>query len=414
MVQLANTLIDKDAYLIIVSGEDKDTLSIQPYNKVQAKASQNLLDTQLKSTIGNVVLAGITSPIAQNFASQALPASTLGRINSSLYDIMADGKISNQEVAEDFIGSCTNALDNMVTDLGFPTPSALYSAIMPTGSGVISKDLAPKFLNLFGKQSEKEIQAVDVANQNLKNVVIIKLKLVQGDDESLPITIPTRKTEDNFNIATSINNENPERTFDAKIVHNETKGVNMYDIKRQLKDIRDLRQHVDIYICDSDVLEIEIVKDCLLSTLNFSVEDKNALACNIGFTKVPQWTVKIDTTLDKSLGNSKNTVSVSNTSKNGKTTPSRKVTKNSSLKNKATKVQNIKNFTVGNITGYGVINKLLNAYKDANSKGDTSQASLYLKTLTDLLNQNKANYGHTFDTTEVKKIIQNGGTVIKI
>ena len=144
--------ITPDAYLMIVYGKDKDTIKVKQYDVKVKKSSKNLLDTPLKSNIATVALAGLTSSIGQNIAGKALSNATLGRINSSIYDIMSDGKISVPEVAEDFIGSCTNAIDNVATDMGLPTPSSLYTALMPGGTGVISKDLA----NLLGKKMDAE------------------------------------------------------------------------------------------------------------------------------------------------------------------------------------------------------------------------------------------------------------------
>lgn len=185
--------IGNDSYLTIIYGKDKDNYSVLPYNIQQQQQSQSFLDKTINTgIIGKVGMALWTSPITQNIASKALPNSVLGRVNSSIYDIMADGKISVGEVAEDFIGNCTNVLDNMATDLGFPTPSGLYNAIKPNGTGVISKD----FLNLFAKKSKEENDEIEkLQKENEGNIFIIKLKLITSDDESLPISIPTRKTE---------------------------------------------------------------------------------------------------------------------------------------------------------------------------------------------------------------------------
>ena len=138
MVQDANVELENDAYLMIVYGEERDKVSVKPYNVKVAKSSRNLLNTVLKSNIATVALAGFTSKIGQNIAGKALSTATLGRINSSVYDIMSDGKINVAEVAEDFIGSCTNSIDNVATDLCFPTPYSLYTALMQSGFDVIS------------------------------------------------------------------------------------------------------------------------------------------------------------------------------------------------------------------------------------------------------------------------------------
>lgn len=404
------TFIEKDSYLIIVSGDNKDDIFIQEYEKNTANNSQNLLNNKLGKTLGNIALMGYTSPIAQNYASKIVSNATLGRINSSIYDIMADGQISNQEVAEDFIGSCTNALDNMFTDLGFPTPSALYSAISPNGSGVISKDLTSTFLKLFSNQSQNEIISKNKESSELKNIIIIKLKLVQSDNESLPISIPTRKTENNFNIATSINNNNPERSFETVIVHNERKNINMYEIKSQLKKIREEKKHVNIYVCDNDVKEIEILNNYLLSNLDFSVRDANSLDCSISFAEVPQWTVKIDTSLDKSLGYNSSSGGNGGVGSN----KNKRSQTSDSLKNKSTEVQSIQNFTFGTESSYDWASNSVEQYNKAKLIGNESAMNHFVKSLTDAANMNKANFGHKFSETEVRQILDAGGKAIKI
>lgn len=303
--------IGNDAYLIIIAGLNKDKYQCAKFNAQQKNNSQNLLNTPLKNTMARVALAGATSQIAQHFASKALPTALLGRINSSLYDIMSDGVVTTDEVAEDFIGSCTNQLDNVATNLGLPTPSALYTAIKPGGSGVISKD----FVNTFMKSTQQSDTEANIQEAEQKNVFIVKLRLIQNDSQKLGIEIPTKKTEKNFNIATAINNQNMERSFDAQIVHADNKKTNMYDIKHKLEKIRDLKEHIDVYINDKDVLENEVFKDVLLSDLEFSVENKNVLSCSLSITKVPEWDVIIDTTLDKSLSNTKTSNSNKTTNK---------------------------------------------------------------------------------------------------
>ena len=134
-----------------------------------------------------MALAGLTSSIGQNIAGKALSNATLGRINSSIYDIMSDGKISVPEVAEDFIGSCTNAIDNVATDMGLPTPSSLYTALMPGGTGVISKD----FANLLGKKMDAENKQEE-EKLNEGEYTVLKFKIVTGDKENWSMDIPTR------------------------------------------------------------------------------------------------------------------------------------------------------------------------------------------------------------------------------
>lgn len=394
--------IEKDAYLIIVAGEQKDELEVFPYSKLNANSSANLLNTALKQNIANVVMAGVSSPIAQNFASKHLPNALLGRLNSSIYDIMADGEIHCEEVAEDFIGSCTNQLDNVATDMGFPTPSALYNALKPsTATGVISKDVV-KFVSSFSKASKKENEDKenDINNAE-KNVIVVKLKLVQEDTENLGIEIPSRKTENNFNIATAINNQNLERTFEAKIVHNDRKSVNMIDVKNRLKVIRDMKDHVNVYICDEDIKELEIIENCLLSSLSFGVEHKNSLNCSIGFTKVPQWEVKLDATMNKSLSN--NATSGSN----------RTTTENSNAKNKNQKVEMPKQFVLGNQSGYDRAKYAVEKYNEYAQSGDTGQMDYYKKEIYNALSDNKANQGFGWTPELIDKALNSGAKVVK-
>lgn len=329
-VSEGENIISNDSYVVIVAGDDRDSYGVAGFNRQEANKAENLLNTALKRTIANVVMAGITSPIAQRIAGRNLSSATMGRIYSSIYDIMADGKITKAEVAEDFIGSCTNALDNMATKLGFPTPSSLYDAITPSGKGVISKDFVSKFSEQLGIENKKADQQVS----SNKNVLIIKLKLINSDTEDLGIDIPTRKTEKNFNIATSINNQNKVKTIEAVIVNNERKGVYMYQIKNQLQYIRDKKEPINVFINDADVGVNELLDGCLLSGLSFGTQEMNALSCTLSFTEVPDWDVKIDATLDKSLGGSTGgNIKKTAIKKKGKTAVKNK-TSNSSVKNK--------------------------------------------------------------------------------
>lgn len=395
-------VVTHDAYLILVAGEKRAEISVAPFDKNVANSSSNLLNTGLKNAVAKGIMAGVTSPIAQNLASKYLPSAVLGRINSSLYDIMADGQIQTQEVAEDFIGSCTNALDNVATDLGFPTPSALYSAISPKGTGVISKDLVGAFTNAFSKRSAEQNDELNNQQENLpENLLIVKMRLVQSDTENLGINIPTRKTEKNFNIATAVNNENLERTFEAKIVHNDNKGLNMIELKNRLKTIREMRNYIDVYICDSDINEIEFLPDCLLSSLSFDIEDKNCLSCSLGVTKLPQWDVTIDATLDKSL------------SQPSTATTKRKVSGNNA-KNKKVVTKAPKDFIIASKSAELACKDHLEKYQTALTNHNTKESAYQLTKLTNALNRNFANQRTNFTETQVSNMVKGGATVIKI
>lgn len=280
--------ITPDAYLMIVYGKDKDTIRVKQYDVKVKKSSKNLLDTPLKSNIATVALAGLTSSIGQNIAGKALSNATLGRINSSIYDIMSDGKISVPEVAEDFIGSCTNAIDNVATDMGLPTPSSLYTALMPGGTGVISKD----FANLLGKKMDAENKQEE-EKLNEGEYTVLKFKIVTGDKENWSMDIPTRKTEKGFEIATAINNHNKTKDFEVLLCTNDKAGTDMYQIKNQLEELRSQKVPFDVYVNDKDVYNQYKLSNCLFSSLDFNPNGKNALNCSMSVVEMPEWDVEI-------------------------------------------------------------------------------------------------------------------------
>ena len=280
--------ITPDAYLMIVYGKDKDTIKVKQYDVKVKKSSKNLLDTPLKSNIATVALAGLTSSIGQNIAGKALSNATLGRINSSIYDIMSDGKISVSEVAEDFIGSCTNAIDNIATDMGLPTPSSLYTALMPGGTGVISKD----FANLLGKKMDAENKQEE-EKLNEGEYTVLKFKIVTGDKENWSMDIPTRKTEKGFEIATAINNHNKTKDFEVLLCTNDKAGTDMYQKKNQLEELRSQKVPFDVYVNDKDVYNQYKLSNCLFSSLDFNPNGKNALNCSMSVVEIPEWDVEI-------------------------------------------------------------------------------------------------------------------------
>ena len=280
--------ITPDAYLMIVYGKDKDTIKVKQYDVKVKKSSKNLLDTPLKSNIATVALAGLTSSIGQNIAGKTLSNATLGRINSSIYDIMSDGKISVSEVAEDFIGSCTNAIDNIATDMGLPTPSSLYTALMPGGTGVISKD----FANLLGKKMDAENKQEE-EKLNEGEYTVLKFKIVTGDKENWSMDIPTRKTEKGFEIATAINNHNKTKDFEVLLCTNDKAGTDMYQKKNQLEELRSQKVPFDVYVNDKDVYNQYKLSNCLFSSLDFNPNGKNALNCSMSVVEIPEWDVEI-------------------------------------------------------------------------------------------------------------------------
>lgn len=314
MVEESKITLNNKAYLTIVYGSARDKVKITPYKTDVKKSTKNLLDTPMKSNIATVALAGITSSVGQNLAGKKLSNATLGRINSSIYDIMSDGKIHIQEVAEDFIGSCTNTLDNMFTDLGYPTPSALYTALMPFGSGVISKD----FSNLLGKKMDGENKQKNQL-ENEGDYDILQLPLVTSDKETWSIDIPTRKTEKGFEIATSVSNHNTTKDFDVLLCSNNSRT--MYELKNTLWQIKNSKEPFDIYIADNDVQEHYTLKNCLFSNLDFTPNGRNTLNCSLSVVQIPEWDIQI-VKLDSTY---KGKYSTANTTQVGASTNASKV-----------------------------------------------------------------------------------------
>lgn len=290
--------IENDAYLIIVWNDKDEEITINDYPPKVAATSQNLLNQNItnptsKSNIqaiaGRLAMAGYTSSIAQNFASKKVPSALLGRLNSSVYDIMSDGKISNAEVADDFVRSCTNALDTTAIKMGFPSASTLYNAIKPDGSGILSKDFGTNFSQSTQQETEEEIIK---KNDQSTNALVLKFKLITGDNETWGSSIPVRSTENGINLVSNIQNDNISKDLDVYIVNNEKKGIDVYDIKAKLKRIRDSKKTFDVYINDSDLRKQEVFKNCLFESLSVSVEGKNALKATFNLSQIPEWSIK--------------------------------------------------------------------------------------------------------------------------
>ena len=300
--------ITNDSYLIIVYRDFEDTLVLDfPVKDAEdtAKAIDNA-STKAKTSTGQKLLklvsAGVTSSIAQNMASKIeLPNSVKGRIQSSLYDIVADGKISKLEVAEDFIGSCTNELDSTAIAMGFPTSQALYEAIGPDGAGVISQDFLKKF------QKKSEIVAGEKLAQRNKvaqDISVLKFKLITGDSESWGFGLPSRKTEKGFNIVDAIERENITRDFQISIIQGDYSGItDMYVAKAAVEYVADQQVPFDVYVNDANNNYTEILKHCFFSGITWETEGVNCLNASINITKIPEYEVKTETVSGGSNGN---------------------------------------------------------------------------------------------------------------
>ena len=297
--------IDNDSYLIIVGG-DSSAINIKDYSEEKKTYTKDFLNqaTQVNG-IGKAVVAGYTSPIAQNLVSKFLPDSTLGRINSSLFDIIKDGKVSSDEVLEDFISSCNGELDTVAIGLGLPSVSTLYSALAPNGSGVIATD----FLDSFSKVSNDTVEEETlVQNTNSGNATIIKLKLVISDSESYSSSLPKRRTEKGFNFVDYVNNEFPNFEFQAILGGI---GHDLYTVKEALISLRKDKAPFNVFVNDKYNNKQYMVENCLFSSLNFGtgVESANSKTCSISFEPIPEGELR-----STKLENISNSISSSNSS----------------------------------------------------------------------------------------------------
>ena len=292
--------VTNDSYLIIVY-RDFDDILVSDFSAKEAEDTAKAMDnaaSKTKTSTGQKLLklvgAGVTSSIAQSMASKiSLPNSVKGRIQSSLFDIVADGKISKLEVAEDFIGSCTNELDSTAIDMGFPTSQALYEAIGPDGAGVISQD----FLKKFQKKSET-VAGEKLAQRNkvAQDISVLKFKLVTGDSESLNFGLPSRKTEKGFNIVEAIEQENLTRDFQISIIQGDYSGVtDMYVAKTMVEYVANQQIPFDIYVNDANNSYTEILKHCFFNSITWETEGVNCLNASINITKIPEYEIKTET-----------------------------------------------------------------------------------------------------------------------
>ena len=322
-------LINNDSYLIIVY-KDFDSIIVNTYSDKVAKDIEQTMNASAsvsKTSTGQKLLklagVGLTSSIARSMASKIeLPNAVKGRIQSSLYDIIADGKISKLEVAEDFIGSCTNELDSTAIAMGFPTSQALYEAIGPDGAGVISQDFLKKFQE---KSTEVEGEKLTQKNKVAQDLTTLKFKLITGDSESWSFGLPSRKTEKGFDIVDAIENENKTRDFDISIVQGDYSGItDMYQVKSLIdEEIRTKKIPFDVYINDKNNNKQEVLKHCFFTGVTWETEGVNCLNASISITQIPEYEVR--------------TEKVKGTSKTASRTASRKQKKASSNKSNQAK-----------------------------------------------------------------------------
>lgn len=311
-------IIDSDSYLIIVGG-DSSAITIADYSEEDRTFTKTIFEKVTKeSGLSKALTAGYASPIAQNLVSKFLPPAVLGRVNSSLFDIIKDGKVKSEEVLEDFITSCTGELDSVAIGLGLPSPTALYDMLKPDGSGVPQKD----FLDTFTRANiDRTITNELVQNTNSGNTTIIKMKLVISDNESYSSSLPKRRTEKGFNFVDYVNNEFPNYEFSAILGGI---GNSLYSVKEALIALRKDKVPFKVFINDKYNDKQYMVENCLFSSLTFGtgVESANSKTCSMSFEPIPEGEIKTVKLGNINVGDSRNQKKGNKSvSKNTKVTP---------------------------------------------------------------------------------------------
>lgn len=391
--------IGNDSYIVIVANKGDAQVKVADY---PADTSSNLAsimggNSVLSSTL-RVLDAGWNSDIARSLLSNtSIPTATLGRITSSVSDIMTTGRPTAQAVWEDTVNSLTNSIDEVAIDMGFPSLTALSNAINPSGSPLSPSNIA-KFGNslknkLAGKSAigENKINDANALNgDSTSNVIIVKLPLCTSDKETWSSSLPSKKTENGFDIVTSVQNDNLAKDFTVLVNDKTIAGSNMYATRDLLYDIWQRKYTFDVYVCDSDIRENRVYEHCMFQNVTLATTGQNSLTIDLSIIKIPEWTVKVQK-LDKSQ-----VQNGSSSSSNGKT---RKTTSAKSSKVKANKTastQRAGNSNAKSKNNNAEINSVLKDYASLRDldKSTNSRTSIGCK---NTYNQKLKKLGYTKD-----------------
>ena len=336
--------IGNDSYIVIVANKGEQQVKVADYpmdvraNMANIMSGSNPLGSTLR-----VMDAGWNSDIARSLLSNSsIPTPVIGRITSSISDIISTGRLTSTAVWEDAWGSITNSIDEVAIDMGFPSATALSNAINPNSPPLSAKNIA-KFGNalknkLTKKQSigEQKINDSDISiGEGLSEVIIVRLPLCTSDKETWTSSLPSKKTEQGFDIVTSVQNDNLEKDFTVLINDKTIVGLNMYATRDLLYNIWQDKYTFDVYVCDADIRENRVYEHCMFSSVSLSTEGKNSLTVDLSITKIPEWKIKMQK-IDKSQYSM--TGSSSRISSSSKT---RKTKTATSTKNNQTKTQYI-------------------------------------------------------------------------
>ena len=195
--------IGNDSYIVIVANKGEQQVKVADYpmdvraNMANIMSGSNPLGSTLR-----VMDAGWNSDIARSLLSNSsIPTPVIGRITSSISDIISTGRLTSTAVWEDAWGSITNSIDEVAIDMGFPSATALSNAINPNSPPLSAKNIA-KFGNalknkLTKKQNigEQKINDSDISiGEGLSEAIIVVLPLCRIEKKTWTSSLPSNKT----------------------------------------------------------------------------------------------------------------------------------------------------------------------------------------------------------------------------
>ena len=376
--------IGNDSYIVIVANKGEQQVKVADYpmdvraNMANIMSGSNPLGSTLR-----VMDAGWNSDIARSLLSNSsIPTPVIGRITSSISDIISTGRLTSTAVWEDAWGSITNSIDEVAIDMGFPSATALSNAINPNSPPLSAKNVA-KFGNalknkLTKKQSigEQKINDSDISiGEGLSEAIIVRLPLCTSDKETWTSSLPSKKTEQGFDIVTSVQNDNLEKDFTVLINDKTIVGLNMYATRDLLYNIWQDKYTFDVYVCDADIRENRVYEHCMFSSVSLSTEGKNSLTVDLSITKIPEWKIKMQK-IDKSQYSM--TGSSSRISSSSKT---RKTKTATSTKNNQTKTSNTQRTSNSSASGQTNLKKINDTLRDYKNLRDMDRSSGGTKSL---------------------------------
>lgn len=394
--------IGNDSYIVIVANKGEQQVKVADYpmdvraNMANIMSGSNPLGSTLR-----VMDAGWNSDIARSLLSNSsIPTPVIGRITSSISDIISTGRLTSTAVWEDAWGSITNSIDEVAIDMGFPSATALSNAINPNSPPLSAKNVA-KFGNalknkLTKKQNigEQKVNDSDISTgEGLSEAIIVRLPLCTSDKETWSSSLPSKKTEKGFDIVTSVQNDNLEKDFTVLINDKTIVGLNMYATRDLLYNIWQDKYTFDIYVCDADIRENRVYEHCMFSSVSLATEGRNSLTVDLSITKIPEWKIKMQK-LDKSqysMAGSSSGISSSSKTRKTKTATS---TKNNQTKTSNT--QRTSNSNASSKANNKKINEILRDYKNLRDM-DRSSGGIKSLSYKNTYQQQLKKYGYNGD-----------------